>query len=377
MPATTTSRGRSAASPGGRAGTRGTGRKSPLRVVNELPPFTFDDEPGVDSAAARAEAERSPELTAAQLRRLMISEFRDWLGTRTNRNGRPFQPDTISAYADAAIALDAWMSREAIEEDFTACDTAMLNRFFAAYFAAHSQGGTNTKQRNLRHLFTWLERDHDHPHPYTDDLQRYSPAKNRPSTLAGSFITDLLEVTGSGRARGFEDARDHAIIRMLTEGVRRTELVQLQTNDLPVDVIAQPFVRVVPLKGARASVEGRIVPLAPATARALVAYLRARRGHRLAASPALWLGTRNRGALGGSGLYRMLIRRAGEAGYSPDVSPHKFRHTFANDWLEGGGAEGDLMRLMGWEDRSMLDLYAKDMQVQRAIQAKRRRGDLY
>jgi hypothetical protein len=35
------------------------------------------------------------------------------------------------------------------------------------------------------------------------------------------------------------------------------------------------------------------------------------------------------------------------------------------------------MRLMGWEDRSMLDLYAKDMQVRRAVQAKRRRGDLY
>jgi integrase len=141
--------------------------------------------------------------------------------------------------------------------------------------------------------------------------------------------------------------------------------VQLQTTDLPVDVIAQPFVRMVPLKGARASAEGRIVALAPATARVIVAYLRGRRGHRLAASPVLWLGTRNRGALGGSELYRMLIRRAGEAGYEPDVSPHKFRHTFANDWLEGGGAEGDLMRLMGWEDRSMLDLYAKDMQVRR------------
>ena len=75
----------------------------------------------------------------------------------------------------------------------------MLNRFFAAYHAAHGQGGTNTKQRNLRHLFSWLERDHDHPHPYTEDLQRYSPAKNRPSTLAGGFITDLLEVTGGGR----------------------------------------------------------------------------------------------------------------------------------------------------------------------------------
>lgn len=197
MSASTVSRGRPA------------GRKSPLRVVNELPPFSFDDPPVAGPAPGRPEVERSPELTAAQLRRLMISEFRDWLGTRTNRDKRPFQADTISAYADAAVALDAWMTREGIEEEFTACDTAMLNRFFAAYYAAHGQGGTNTKQRNLRHLFTWLEREHDHPHPYTDDLQRYSPAKNRPSTLAGSFITDLLEVTGNGRA----GSRTHGITR--------------------------------------------------------------------------------------------------------------------------------------------------------------------
>ena len=65
----------------------------------------------------------------------MISEFRDWLGSRTNRNGRPFQADTVSAYADAAIALDAWMNAEGIEDDFAACDTKTLNRFFAAYFA--------------------------------------------------------------------------------------------------------------------------------------------------------------------------------------------------------------------------------------------------
>lgn len=262
--------GRAAARPAGRT----AGRKSPLRVVTELQPLIIDEPPDPEEIGAEHGLGWSPELTAAQLRRLMISKFRDWLGSRTNRNGRPFQADTVSAYADAAIALDAWMTAEGIDGDFTACDTVMLNRFFATYFRAHGQGGTNTKQRNLRHLFSWLEREHDHPHPYTDDLQRYTPAKTRPSTLAGQFITDLLEVTGKGRARGFEDARDHAMIRMLTEGVRRTELVQQQTTNLPVDVIAQPFVRVVPLKGARGSADGRIVPLAPATARAVVAYLR-------------------------------------------------------------------------------------------------------
>jgi integrase len=119
------------------------------------------------------------------------------------------------------------------------------------------------------------------------------------------------------------------------------------------------------------------VPLCGATARAYVAYLRVRRSHQYSHLPNLWLGTRNRGPLTGSGLYRMLKRRSSQAGYDPDVTPHMWRHTFANDWLEGGGSEGDLMRLMGWTDRSMLDLYAQDMQLQRAIQAKRRRGDLY
>jgi integrase/recombinase XerD len=312
------------------------------------------------------------------MRRAMIGEFAEWLRSRTNKHKRPFQEDTISAYCDAAVALDAWMTSAGLETDFTGCDTAMLNRFFSWYFGEHGQGGTNTKQRNLRHLFTWLEAEYGNPHPYTDDLQRYAPVVTRPVTLAAEFIRDLLEVTGGGRARDFENARDHAIVRMLTEGVRRAELVQQRIDDVPTDPIARPYVRVVPLKGARAEDEGRIVPLSMPTARAFVVYLRARRGHRKAeSSRALWLGTRNRGPMTGSGVYRMLKRRADEAGYDPEVHPHQFRHTFAHDWLNGGGSEGDLMRLMGWKDRAMLDRYGADLQVQRAIEAKRRRGDLY
>lgn len=79
----------------------------------------------------------------------------------------------------------------------------------------------------------------------------------------------------------------------------------------------------------------------------------------------------------GSSVYRMIKSRAEEAGYDPTAYPHMFRHTFAHDWRLGGGEEGDLMRLMGWKDRSMLDRYAADMQVQRAIEAKRRRGQIY
>lgn len=92
--------------------------------------------------------------------------------SRTNRHGRPFQEGTVSSYRDAVIALDAWMTKTGLEADFTGCDTAVLNRFFADYLAAYSQNGTNTKQRELRHLFTWLEEAYDHPHSYTSKLNR-------------------------------------------------------------------------------------------------------------------------------------------------------------------------------------------------------------
>ena len=345
-------------------------RKSPLRVAGSPLPTV-----GLAAAPLPVPPPRTA-YTPREMRQMMISEFAAWLGTQTNKQHRPFQEETIVAYCRAASALSTWLDEVDLKVDFTGCDTAVLNRFFRAYHSAHSQGGTNTKQRNLRHLFTWLEGAYGHPHPYTSALVRFAPVKGRPSTLSGDFIQDLLAATGGGKSRDFRDARDYAIIRMLTEGVRRAELVQMRLADLPADLIATPYVRVVPLKGARAEEEGRIVPLTPETARAIVTYLRARRGHAKAdLSRALWLGTR--GPLTGSGVYRMIKVRAEEAGYDRTAYPHMFRHTFAHDWLLGGGEEGDLMRLMGWKDRSMLDRYSADMQVQRAIEAKRRRGQIY
>jgi hypothetical protein len=48
-------------------------------------------------------------------------------------------------------------------------------------------------------------------------------------------------------------------------------------HTLPADVIRNPIFRLVPLKGARAAGEGRLVALAPVSARALALHLRARR----------------------------------------------------------------------------------------------------
>ena len=64
--------------------------------------------------------------------------------------------------------------------------------------------------------------------------------KTRLSTLPVDFIKDLLAVSGGVKAKSFADVRDHALIRMLVEGLRRTEVVQMQTTDLPADLILRP-----------------------------------------------------------------------------------------------------------------------------------------
>jgi integrase/recombinase XerD len=361
-----------------RATTRPGPRKSALRVAS-LPGGASSPQDFLGPAQESARRNGRSTLTVAELREASIAEFASWLRQQTSpKTKRPYQEKTVTLYCDAARALHQWMTAEKVDADFTECDTRMLNRFFAAYLKSHTQGGTNTHQRNLGHLFQWLEAVYGVPSPYTAMLQKYAPSKARPSTLADEFIADLLEVTGGGRARSFEDVRDHAIIRVFTEGPRITEISSIQLSDLPFNLIAQPLFHLTPLKGARRAEEGRIQPVGPATARSMVVYLRARQSHRLADSPALWLGTRHRGPMTSSGIYQMFKRRADQAGYDPgEVHPHMMRDTFVNNWLANGGSEGDLMRLMGWTDRSMVDRYSEDVQAQRAVQARLQRDDIY
>ncbi|MEU0134728.1 site-specific integrase [Streptomyces sp. NPDC006296] len=333
----------------------------------------------------------------------MLSDYATHLRASNNKRGRPYAAKTVTAYTKAARTLDRWIGQISTSDavgvvlaDFTQCDAPALNVFFRAHYdggKGERQGGTHTLQRNLRPFFKWLSEEYDHPNPYDDSrLQRYAhPTDVRPTTLSEEFIQDLLQVTGNGspRVRAFEKVRDHAIIRVLTEGLRAEELLSLRLDSLHLDQgLLGP---VTPLKEARASGEGRIIPLQPKTVVAITRYLRARENHRRAnpLSPDytedLWLGTRGRPKLTYSGLYRLINRRAADAGYgNPDnpesrsiVHPHQFRHTATHDLLSAGVSEGDVMTLQGWKDASMVRRYAADMATSRAHSAVRQLGDRY
>jgi integrase len=96
--------------------------------------------------------------------------------------------------------------------------------------------------------------------------------------------------------------------------------------------------------------------------------------HKQAHSPALWI--TQRGAMSKDAADERLRVLAAAAGVE-GVHAHRFRHTWADDWLSAGGGEQDLKRLAGWRSDAMLARYGASRADARARETHQRlaRGD--
>jgi integrase len=222
---------------------------------------------------------------------------------------------------------------------------------------------TRSRQLAVRRFSAWLEEEGE---INTDPLLGLKAPKLDTKVTESLTDDDLRLLIKACAGKEFRDRRDEAIIRLMAEtGMRAGEVCGLTVPD--VDLV-RGLVTVRRGKGGR----GRVAPFAPQTGRAIDRYLRMRRSHLLADTPALWLGDRGK-SLEYYGLHKALKYRAELAGLT-GFHPHLLRHTAASRWLAAGGSEGGLMAVAGWSTRDMIDRYTRSTAADRAAAEARSLG---
>jgi integrase/recombinase XerD len=262
-------------------------------------------------------------------------------------------PQTIKTYTDGVHRYLAWCAENDLP---VALDRTQVQAFVADLLDGGAQPATaRSRHLAVRRYAAWLAEEGEIA---TDPLVGIRPPKLDTKVVDPLTDDQLRALIAACHGTDMRDRRDEALVRLMAEtGARAGEVLGMQVPDV---TLAQGTAVVRRGKGGR----GRVVPFGPQTTKALDRYLRARRTHRLADTPALWLGDRGK-AFSYDGLHAALKARAAAAGID-DFRPHRLRHTAAHRWLAAGGSEGGLMAVAGWTRPDMLLRYTQARASERA-----------
>lgn len=216
--------------------------------------------------------------------------------------------------------------------------------------------------RNLRPFWTWWAKETEARSPFNGA----DPPDITEEPIPVLHIDTVRSLLATCTGKTPVARRDTAIIRVLYDtGVRLGELAGLDIDDWDR---GGDLLKVTGKTGTRA------VPHSPTTGEALARWLRARGRLPHTEDPAMWIG--KKGRLTDSGIEQMLARRCAQAGVGR-ISPQQFRHTWAHEFRDQGGSEGDLMHLAGWTSLAMAQRYGRSAAAARAQRAahKLRLGD--
>jgi site-specific recombinase XerD len=271
---------------------------------------------------------------------------------------------TITIYGQAITFFGRWLVEQGREPTIDELNRAAIREWLAQLADVHEASTVKTRYRGLYRFCRWLVDEEELSEHPMSTLKPPQPKAKPVPVLTDAELAALLKACAG---KDLSHRRDEAMIRLLLDcGIRVSELCGLSVHDVELD----QGMAIVRGKGNKI----RPVYFGARTARAVDRYLRMRARHRWAHLDALML--TQRGPMSPDGARERLNVLGALAGID-DLHPHRFRHTFAHDYLMAGGQERDLKRLAGWSSDVMLERYGASAADARAKAAAQRmkRGD--
>ncbi len=261
---------------------------------------------------------------------------------------RGLSKNTLDAYGrDLARYLDYLENQKIGELD--RISPAVVLRFLGLLktegLSARSRARTLAALRTFHKFLVREKLADDNP---TDQVVSPKSMTALPKTLSPVDVESLL---ASPKGESPLALRDRAMLEILyATGLRVSELVSLKIDDLQLDVgYLTAF-------GKRS--KQRIVPLGEAAISSLHEYLKYGRSglDKQRGSQFLFLNRSGEG-LTRQGFWKIIKRRALEAGISQSITPHTMRHSFATHLLENGADLRSVQAMLGHADISTTQIY--------------------
>lgn len=264
---------------------------------------------------------------------------------------RGLSRNTLAAYRTDLLQFGAELERRGVE--IGEVGPEMVSEFVAGLRSTRDEqrlapATIRRKVAALRSFFKHLRRQGVIETDPAEQLAALKRERKLPAVLSIAEVERLMEVTGGTEPA---DLRDRAILELMYgAGLRASELTGLRATSVD---LSDSYVRALG-KGSKE----RIVPIGRTAIAAVRRYLE--RGRPVLAGsrqPQVLFVNQRGGPLTRQGLYKIIARRAREAGLDGRMSPHTLRHSFATHLLDGGCDLRSVQEMLGHADVSTTQLY--------------------
>jgi integrase/recombinase XerD len=293
--------------------------ESIVRALNQLSPQSQ----GIAASLVRQLAERegiSVPLSSAP-------------GLRSPAEGIPLWTAKLRAerYSERTVHMYHYLVGRCLGRD-PAPTRIGVQRYLAGRLGEVSPALVSNERKALASLFGFLHSEGLWPsNPLSGVRHVRVRYRERPCPDVG----DVVKVMEAGCLRRRDAEKLRVLVLLLaTTGIRISEAAGIRREDIDLETLE--------LRVTGKGDKRRVVPLLPATAEALAAYMRRQRG----GSPFLFPGKGRAGRMDIHNPEKTLRRVCLRAGVTP-FTPHQLRHLYATAMLRGGAKLEVVARILG------------------------------